>query len=931
MDRVCQFYLRGRCNRNNCEFKHVKPVEDAANASIYRKTPCRFFEANGSCRFGDNCRFFHDAASNKKYNASKSTPIVDSDDDIPRGADSDDDSIVSGFTEYTSIVAKKTKRGLSDKQDEAKSCKTQKVIHQDEEKEETMESRKNTSVNNKEKESKKSIVHSPSLDDRLKNFEPKNLPTARKSSMNENSPSNIKSLNASDKSNTSMESLIKADNELLKRAPLMVAKKSVPQIFDNRSGIAKESKIKKIVPELNKKIPTKEVTLKKVDSSLSSKIHESITTMDSSKLDKQSEIETVETIESFIKVNETANIGIVDERSPNKSGAEWENLMSGEECITSIGSASTDITMEEAEKEVPPLILRKSSFSNSRLDKKGVGRSKSDETSKSKNSIAKPVGKKGAESGIVNKKVSKEGDIDGDDDEEDENMDESSDWISSIEESNSDDRSDSSISGRTKIRIKKLTPTKTNNKILKNSANLKALQPIKCDICQLRKGFKKKNCLKCIQLQKGPVDESTSKLVKRGRGRPKLNKTVTETTAKTDSVNVVHKQTIEEKPIYSPEKKEEEKKVEEKSPICKPHIIDKPKKHVSETLELPKFDPDKFKPGYIPSIVKKGDEEYAVVVTGVKDTGLCGTYWGDLNNLPSRRKSRINNPFLVQETPEVFPPKGKRAKKVSSSSKETSEPKTPVATKRNSSENSQLMKSANEKTKTKSPIASSSQTPVTIKSPTNVKTTVNGSGVKKIPSQSSLKRTRKESPSKPTGEYETNSPTTTNSHSESASETPSVSSEYFSSPSALSNMSMQKERFAPYDDNRWVSIGKDLINNSFDAVQYTRALRLPFHLLSFLRIKGNSVKGMSCTDKNNMVFVVIEGEITVALQGSTSNFDCKKGDSFYIPPKNNYNLMNNKAREAELCIFQFANEGVIPPNSASVSSESVKSPTHQSK
>ncbi|CAB4064622.1 unnamed protein product [Lepeophtheirus salmonis] len=204
--------------------------------------------------------------------------------------------------------------------------------------------------------------------------------------------------------------------------------------------------------------------------------------------------------------------------------------------------------------------------------------------------------------------------------------------------------------------------------------------------------------------------------------------------------------------------------------------------------------------------------------------------------------------------------------------KETSEPKTPVVTKRKSSGNSQSMKSANEKTKTKSPIAISSQTPVTIKSPTKVKTTVDGSGVKKI-SQPSFKHTRKESPSKPTGEYETNSPTTTNSHRESASESPSVSCEYFSSPSAFSNMSMQKERFAPYDDNRWVSIGKDLINNSFDAVQYTRALRLPFHLLSFLRIKGNSVKGMSCTDKNNMVFVVIEGEITVALQGSTSNFD----------------------------------------------------------
>ena len=40
---------------------------------------------------------------------------------------------------------------------------------------------------------------------------------------------------------------------------------------------------------------------------------------------------------------------------------------------------------------------------------------------------------------------------------------------------------------------------------------------------------------------------------------------------------------------------------------------------------------------------------------------------------------------------------------------------------------------------------------------------------------------------------------------------------------------------------------------------------------------------MSCTDKNTMVFVVLEGEITVILH--TTQFNAKKGDSFYIPPK----------------------------------------------
>ena len=37
------------------------------------------------------------------------------------------------------------------------------------------------------------------------------------------------------------------------------------------------------------------------------------------------------------------------------------------------------------------------------------------------------------------------------------------------------------------------------------------------------------------------------------------------------------------------------------------------------------------------------------------------------------------------------------------------------------------------------------------------------------------------------------------------------------------------------------------------------------------------------------VFVVLEGEISVVLH--TTEFNAKKGDSFYIPPKNYYNLV----------------------------------------
>ena len=58
---------------------------------------------------------------------------------------------------------------------------------------------------------------------------------------------------------------------------------------------------------------------------------------------------------------------------------------------------------------------------------------------------------------------------------------------------------------------------------------------------------------------------------------------------------------------------------------------------------------------------------------------------------------------------------------------------------------------------------------------------------------------------------------------------------------------------SPFFHFRWVNIGKERDGMSPDAVQYARALRPPYHLLSFLRIKGKSTKGMSCTDKNTMV------------------------------------------------------------------------------
>ena len=42
--------------------------------------------------------------------------------------------------------------------------------------------------------------------------------------------------------------------------------------------------------------------------------------------------------------------------------------------------------------------------------------------------------------------------------------------------------------------------------------------------------------------------------------------------------------------------------------------------------------------------------------------------------------------------------------------------------------------------------------------------------------------------------------------------------------------------FNSYDNHHWVTIGKEKNGMSPDAVQYARALRLPYQLLSFLRI-----------------------------------------------------------------------------------------------
>ena len=60
------------------------------------------------------------------------------------------------------------------------------------------------------------------------------------------------------------------------------------------------------------------------------------------------------------------------------------------------------------------------------------------------------------------------------------------------------------------------------------------------------------------------------------------------------------------------------------------------------------FDPAKFSPGYIPKTVMKGAEEYMIVVSGVKDTGLCGGYWGNNDNLGSRKHNKLPEALEIE-------------------------------------------------------------------------------------------------------------------------------------------------------------------------------------------------------------------------------------------------------------------------------------------
>jgi len=313
--------------------------------------------------------------------------------------------------------------------------------------------------------------------------------------------------------------------------------------------------------------------------------------------------------------------------------------------------------------------------------------------------------------------------------------------------------------------------------------------------------------------------------------------------------------------------------------------------------DLPDFDPNKFEPGYVPKTVKKGEDEYAIVVTGVKDTGLCGGYWGSGSVEGKRRRSK------PPETLQLG--KNERRGSVGSVSSDKGKESPAPATKKATSVPAATPKSGKKQV-----------TKPEVKKEEEVKTPVTSGRGRKRKTEGEAatpgdKKAKKENNEEDSQEAALMSRQQTAVAQALAAGVPGGQQR---SVSCVADTNTQREVvvecFAPYDDHRWVNIGKERDGMAPDAVQYARALRPPYHLLSFLRIKGHSTKGMSCTDKNTMVFVVLEGEITVILH--TTQFNAKKGDSFYIPPKNYYNLINQKAREAELSLIQFQYDGPLP-------------------
>ena len=111
------------------------------------------------------------------------------------------------------------------------------------------------------------------------------------------------------------------------------------------------------------------------------------------------------------------------------------------------------------------------------------------------------------------------------------------------------------------------------------------------------------------------------------------------------------------------------------------------------------------------------------------------------------------------------------------------------------------------------------------------------------------------------------------------------------------------ECVAPYREINWQNIGREAAGMSPESVQYSQGLRPPGHLTSFVRMVGKSTKGITNTATNTLICVVMEGKVTVMI--NSSQFVATRGDTFFVPHHNTYNLINMRDSTAELFIVQY--------------------------
>merc|ERR1719394_2245796 len=249
---------------------------------------------------------------------------------------------------------------------------------------------------------------------------------------------------------------------------------------------------------------------------------------------------------------------------------------------------------------------------------------------------------------------------------------------------------------------------------------------------------------------------------------------------------------------------------------------------VPSDAELPEFDPDKFTPGYVPQSVKKGEHEYNIIVSGVKDTGLCGNYW----NVSEGGRRRSKPPETLQMG------KSERRGSVGSVGSEKSNKDSPaasikksasVATPKSSKKQVTRPESGAEeeaKEETKTPVSSGrgrkrkrktdTETPATEKK-TKKEAPADDDDTKEFSDYDSgnneTQPLRKKPKKEEKKEDSKESLTTKQQTAVAAALAAGVPGGQQRSVSCVADTNTQREVvvecFAPYDDHRWVNIGKE--------------------------------------------------------------------------------------------------------------------------